>query len=46
MRPSLDRQEQPHVCRLQSSWGTSFTPISVGGATQQGINNPGVSGVH
>ena len=37
------RQEQPHIHRPWSSRGTSTTPISVGGTTQQGISNPGGS---
>jgi len=39
-RPFIGRQEQPHVHKSWSSRRTSATPISVGGATQQGINNP------
>jgi len=43
MRPSVGRWEQPHVYKPWSSWGTSTTPISVGGTKQQGISNPGDS---
>jgi len=43
MKPSISKQEQPHVHKLWFSWGTSATLISFGGKTQQGISNPGGS---
>lgn len=45
-RPSTDRQEQPHLCRLWCSLGISTTPVSTGRTTLQGINIPGGSGMN
>lgn len=43
MRPSTDREEQPHIQKPWSSWGTSNVLTSVVGAVQQGTGNPGGS---
>ena len=37
------RQEQPHIHRPWSSWGTPTMAISVGGTAQQDISKPGGS---
>lgn len=43
MKPSIAIKKQPHVSNPWSSWKTSATPVYDGGATEQGISNPGDS---